>query len=161
MSVIVSDTSPIHYLILCEAEQMLPRLFQQVLIPPTVFSELQHANAPAKVRAWAQDLPPWVSIQSPAKLDLTIKVDRGELEAICLAREVKAAVLLMDDLKGRNAAIKYGLVVAGTLGVLEMAAGRGWLDLTATIEKLRQTNARLDAKLVVAALDREKMRRGQ
>jgi hypothetical protein len=41
VSVVVSDTSPLHYLILCGAEAVLPRLFERVVIPPTVFAELQ------------------------------------------------------------------------------------------------------------------------
>ena len=44
MSVVVSDTSPLHYLILCGAETILPRLFRQVVIPPTVFRELHQLN---------------------------------------------------------------------------------------------------------------------
>ena len=46
MSVVVSDTSPLHYLILCGAETALPRLFIQVIIPPMVFRELQQPNMP-------------------------------------------------------------------------------------------------------------------
>jgi predicted nucleic acid-binding protein len=54
VSVVVSDTSPLHYLILCEADGMLARLFDQVIIPPTVFAELQHLSTPAswKRSAW-------------------------------------------------------------------------------------------------------------
>ena len=159
MSVVVSDTSPIHYLILCSAEGVLPRLFEKILIPPTVFKELLHANAPEPVKAWASHLPAWVSVKSPSKLDLSIQADQGEVEAICLAREIGAAAILMDDLKGRNAAMSYGLLVTGTLGILEAAALRGMLDLAATIEKLKNTNARLDVRLINAVLEREKARR--
>jgi len=40
VSVVVSDTSPLHYLILCGAEGILPRLFRQVIIPPRQVSVL-------------------------------------------------------------------------------------------------------------------------
>ncbi len=122
MSVVVSDTSPLHYLILCGAETALPRLFSQVVIPPTVFRELQ-------------------------------------LEAICLAQEIKAAAVLMDDRAGRSAAISCGLAVIGTIGLLEQAAARGFLDLPQAMERLRQTNARLDLELIHAALKRDKARK--
>ena len=46
MSVVVSDTSPLHYLIQCDAVHVLPALFQQVLMPPVVFAELQHPPTP-------------------------------------------------------------------------------------------------------------------
>ncbi|MGO8679050.1 MAG: hypothetical protein ACLQVX_24690 [Limisphaerales bacterium] len=50
MSVVVSDTSPLHYLILCKAETILPRLFRQVVMPPTV-SPRDAANQYAATRA--------------------------------------------------------------------------------------------------------------
>ena len=94
MSVVVSDTSPLHYLVECEAIEILPALFQEILIPPTVHRELQHQKTPPRVRAWAQSLPAWVKVQAPAVLDDSLNVDEGEKEAICLAREVKAVAIL-------------------------------------------------------------------
>ena len=154
MSAVVSDTSPIHYLVECEAIEILPALFQEILIPPTVHRELQHSRTPPRVQAWAQSLPVWVKVQAPAVLDHLLNVDEGEKEAICLAREVKAVAILMDDRKGRAEAVRCGLRVAGTIGLLEAAAGRGLVDFTAVIQRLRQTNARLDEELIQAALTR-------
>lgn len=85
MSAVVSDTSPLHDLIECDAVEILPALFQEILIPPTVHRELQHDNAPSRVRAWAQSLPVWLRVQAPAVLDDSLNVDQGEKEAICLA----------------------------------------------------------------------------
>ncbi len=154
MSVVVSDTSPLHYLILCEAERILPSLFHQVVIPPMVFGELQQPNTPPPVRAWVQNLPAWVTVQAPKAIDLSLGVDAGETEAICLAREIKAAAVLMDDRAGRSAATRCGLAVIGTIGLLDQAAGRGLIDLPKALERLQQTNARLDPQLIQAALDR-------
>ncbi len=122
MSAVVSDTSPLHYLVICEAVEILPQLFREILIPPTVHRELQHEKTPPLVRTWAQSLPAWVKVQAPDFLDLSLNVDEGEREAICLACEVKAAALLIDDRKGRSAAVRRGLRVIGTLGLLEAAA---------------------------------------
>jgi predicted nucleic acid-binding protein len=159
VSVVVSDTSPLHYLILCGAENVLPRLFRQVLIPPTVFRELQQPNTPPLVRQWAASLPAWVAVQTPKTTNLPLDVDAGELEAICLAQEIHADAVLMDDRAGRNAAISCGLAVVGTIGVLEQAAARGFIELPQTMERLRQTNARLDVELIRAALERDKARK--
>jgi predicted nucleic acid-binding protein len=101
VSVVVSDTSPLHYLILCGAESILPNLFQQVLIPPTVFRELQQPNTPPPVRQWAASLPEWVTVQMPTTMNLKLDVDAGELEAICLAREIHADAVLMDDRRAK------------------------------------------------------------
>jgi predicted nucleic acid-binding protein len=156
VTVVVSDTSPLHYLILCQVETILPQLFDRVLIPPTVFSELRQPNTPSLVRSWADALPAWVTVQAPSSLDLTLNLDKGEAEAICLAREIKAAAILMDDAKGRGAAARYGLVVTGTLGLIEAAADRGLIQLLPTVSRLQQTNARLDPELIQAALQRHR-----
>jgi uncharacterized protein len=158
VSVVVSDTSPLHYLILCGADATLARLFERVVIPPTVFAELQHPNTPTLVQNWMKSLPAWVTVQKPSSLDPSLTVDAGELEAICLAREIHAAAVLMDDRAGRNAAAQCGLRVIGTLGLLEEAAARGWIDLPQVIDRLQQTNARLDPQLIAAALERQKAR---
>lgn len=159
MSVVVSDTSPLHYLILCGAEEILPNLFRQVVIPPTVFRELQQPNTPARVQQWASSLPSWATVQKPNSLNLKLDVDAGELEAICLAQEIKAAAVLMDDRAGRAAAQQCGLAVVGTIGLLEQAAGRGLLELPDVMARWQQTNARLDPRLILAALDRDKTRK--
>jgi predicted nucleic acid-binding protein len=159
VSVVVSDTSPLHYLILCDAQSVLPNLFQRVVIPPMVFLELQQPNTPPLVKEWAKALPPWVIVQTPKAINLVLDVDAGELEAICLAQEIKAAAVLMDDRAGRNAAIRCGLAVIGTIGLLEQAAARGLLDLPKTFEQLRQTNARLDPDLIRSALEHDQARK--
>jgi predicted nucleic acid-binding protein len=144
----------LHYLVECEAIEILPALFQEVFIPPTVHRELQHARTPPRVHAWAQKLPPWIKVQAPRAIDQTLDVDDGEKEAICLAREVQAVAILMDDRRGRAEAIRCGLRVAGTIGLLEAAARRGLLDFPVAIDRLRQTNARLDEEVIHAALAR-------
>ena len=51
MRVVVADTSPLHYLILTDVVDLLPRLLQQVIAPETVCAELLADEAPAPVRA--------------------------------------------------------------------------------------------------------------
>jgi hypothetical protein len=77
-------------------------------------------------------------------IDLSLNVDAGEREAISLAREIQADAVLMDDYAGRRAAAQLELPVVGTLGLLEQAVIRGWINLPLTLERLRQTNARID-----------------
>jgi predicted nucleic acid-binding protein len=74
-------------------------------------------------------------------LNVTLDVDAGELEAISLAQEIHADAILIDDRVGRNAAIRCGLAVVGTVGLLEKSAARGLIDLPLVVERLRQTNA--------------------
>lgn len=158
MSLVVSDTSPLHYLILCDSIHVLPLLFERVLIPPIVAAELRNPATPSKVKTWMDHLPPWASIQAPTIPEMNVKVDAGEREAIRLARECNADFILIDDLKGRKAAASLGLAVTGTLGILEAASQRGLINLSAAIDLLRGTNARLDKDLIEALLKRERDR---
>lgn len=159
MSVVVSDPTPLHCLILCNADAVLPRLFSHVLIPPIVFGELQLSTTPPRLREWARSLPSWAAVQAPSNLKTSLDVDPGELEAICLAREMNAFAVLMDDRTGRAAAIRSGVAVIGTMGLLELAASRNLLGFPETMERLRQTNARFDPELIRVALERNAARK--
>src|SRR5467141_1064119 len=64
MQAIVADTTPLNYLVLIQAADILPNLYRRVLIPPAVKAELAHANTPAIVRAWISQAPPWLEVVS-------------------------------------------------------------------------------------------------
>ena len=50
MSLVVSDTSPLHYLVQLGHQQVLPQLFGQILIPPFVRTEMQQSSSNIKTR---------------------------------------------------------------------------------------------------------------
>src|SRR3989304_9666212 len=94
---IVSDTSPLNYLVLVNAVDTLPVLFTEIYIPPAVLEELQHQRSPDSVRHWAENLPRWLQVRSPRKVRQILGLHRGEIEAIALAEELSADVILIDD----------------------------------------------------------------
>ena len=149
--IVVSDSGPLNYLIWIDAVGVLPQLYETVVIPEAVQRELSHPKAPTQVRQWIASLPNWVSVQSPRVL-LALSVDIGEQEAISLAVEIGADLILLDDRSGREAAEAQELSVTGTLGVLRQAARRGLIDLADTLNKLRQTNFRASPGLIVTLL---------
>jgi len=61
--IVIADTSPLRYLILVEVADVLPHLFQQVLIPDEVYAELRHPRAPAVVQRWISAAPRWLEIR--------------------------------------------------------------------------------------------------
>jgi len=161
--IVIADTSPLHYLILVQAVESLPRLFHRVLIPEEVYSELRHPNAPADVQRWIEEPPPWLEVRSvgatasSAGLDL----DAGEEAAIRLAEELgEAAFLLMDDLKGRRDATRRGIPSTGTLGVLQAASKSGYLSLREILPRLLQTNFYIAPALVESLIIEEQSRSG-
>jgi len=66
-----------------------------------------------------KELPPPVIVA-------TSRLDEGERQAIALAFE-RRSLLLMDDLQGRGAARRLGLVVTGIVGVLVQCKAAGYL----------------------------------
>ncbi|HEY6346264.1 MAG TPA: hypothetical protein VIY49_32650 [Bryobacteraceae bacterium] len=161
--IVVADTSPVHYLVLIQAEEVLPRLFQRVLIPAEVYAELCDPDAPPLIREWISALPPWLEIQpASAVIDATLKaLDRGEAAAIQLAEGMRPmAFLLMDDAKGRREAVRRGIPNTGTLGVLEAASKQGYVMLADVLPRLLRTNFYAPTQLIESLLADERGRRG-
>jgi predicted nucleic acid-binding protein len=160
--VVISDASPLRYLVLIGHAEVLPSLYTEVLIPDAVASELRQLATPASVRQWMAQTPPWlqiVSVTSPHADVSVADLDRGERDAILLALELKADLVLMDERDGVDEARRLGLVVTGTLGVLDRAAGRGLIELASAIDRLRETNFRIDPLLLQRLLENDIRRR--
>lgn len=122
--IVVADTSPLNYLIQIDCDNLLPQLYNRIVIPSAVMQEIAHASAPTAVRTWMTHVPTWVDVlltESAPDAGLAY-LDTGEQEAIQLAEEQHADLLLMDERKGRLEAKRRGLKTTGTLGVL-LSAG--------------------------------------
>jgi predicted nucleic acid-binding protein len=121
---VVADTTPLNYLILIEQIELLPALYERVVIPHAVLVELHHARTPYLVRVWASDLPGWCVIRKPASVpDARLNLlDAGERYAIQLALDMGFDTLFMDEMKGRREAQRRSLRMVGTLSIVEDAA---------------------------------------
>ena len=141
---IVSDTTPLHYLIILNRAEILPRLFGEIVIPEAVLLEMKHERTPEIVRLWIESLPAWIKIEnaSPQSLEKIGGLGRGESEAIALALEQKADALLMDDRKAIREARKNNLTVITTLALLELAAIKNLIDFAEILSQLEQTTFR-------------------
>lgn len=151
--IVVSDTSPLNYLILIGQVDLLRELFGEVVVPPSVRDELSHQGAPAAVSNWIMAPPPWLRIESPRN-PLVLDLDKGEMDAISLAVEIGATALLIDERKGRNKAHELGITTLGIITLLEVAAAEGMVNLQDCFAKLQQTNFRVSPQLMAAALKR-------
>jgi predicted nucleic acid-binding protein len=152
---VIADTGPLNYLILIGHIDLVPVLFEKVVLPTTVQSELASSKAPPFVRHWIANRPAWVEVrEAPLSQveDASLKgIDAGEKAAIQLAVSLLADLLLMDDRKGVNAAQRKGLRVTGTLGILDLAAQRGLSDFAQAVEQLRHTNFRVPTATTMPA----------
>lgn len=76
----------------------------------------------------------------------------GEAEAISLAIEMKADLLLMDDRRARREAESRGIAVVGTLNVLQAAARRDLLDFRSAVAALQKTHFYISDEIIDQAL---------
>ena len=146
-TLIVSDTSPLNYLVLIGAVDLLPQLVSLVLIPPAVAAELAHSRTPTAVRQWISDSPTWLQIVAPLNVDPLLRLDRGEAEAISLAIERGIRAILIDERKGFHVAKLRGLEPLGILAVLEVSAARGLINFDEAIARLRTTTFHFTERL--------------
>lgn len=157
MKAVVCDTGPINYLIQINVIEVIDLLFSAVLLPKACHLELMQPKAPEAVRDWAMVLPTWVEVCNP-KVSFQEPMNGlsiADLEVLSLAKE-RRAVVLMDDLAGRIHAKASGLQVIGTLGIVELAAKRGFLSLEEAIERLRKTNIRITEELYRQVIERNR-----
>lgn len=136
--IVVADTSPLNYLIQIDCDNLLPQIYGRIVLPTAVIAELGDLRAPARVRAWLARRPDWIEVASAgsmAEAELTY-LGKGEKEAIQIAMELKADLLLIDERKGRIEAKRRGLRTTGTLGVLLTAGELSLIDPQAVYRKL-------------------------
>jgi uncharacterized protein len=155
MPCVVADTSPLFYLARLEKLSLLPDLYGSVAVPQSVWDEtlaggrrypgiLPFLRVAAEQRSIAVHPVPTVS-DAPEVPTL----DRGERDAIALARALGADCLLIDDLRGREVAQTLGLPVKGTLAILAEAKSAGLIpSLAAVYRALRlETTFRFSREL--------------
>jgi predicted nucleic acid-binding protein len=130
--IVVSDTSPVLNLARIGRLDLLRLLYRRVLIPSAVYRELTNSKS---------DLPPaidfasmpWLIVAAAADQNRVQehreRLDPGEAEAIVLAIERRADLLLVDERRGRRIATAAGLTVTGLLGVVARAKRAGLIDL--------------------------------
>jgi predicted nucleic acid-binding protein len=145
VQLVIADRGPVNYLPLIGHIEILPALFEKVILPSAVKEELANADTPLLVREWIGDPPSWVEVRPSSRLlptDSLAELGAGETAAITLAVELHADLLLMDDRRGVTAALQRGLTVTGTMGLLARAAKHGILDLADAFDRLKRTNFR-------------------
>lgn len=138
--IVVSDTSPLRALEHLGLLPLLPILYGEVLIPPGVESELMRSSA--NLRAIIATTIPGARVRIPTDASLVRSLqqtlDQGESEAIALAIQENADLLLMDEAAGRTEASRRGLHVTGTIGILIRAKDEGHIAaVTPLLDDLR------------------------
>jgi uncharacterized protein len=141
--IIVSDTTALTTLMKACLESVLERLFESVVIPEMVALELTHFHS---------EIPAWCIIRRihdhPLLPEVSSRIDPGEAEAICLALELSADAILLDDRKGRREAEAHGLHCLALPAILLEAKRRDFIpSLRVALDQIDQFgNYRLKAQ---------------
>ena len=161
MRLVIADTGPINYLIQIGHIELLSHVSERVALPSAVQIELSDARAPLSVRRWIAEIPAWLEVHDTTGLPQISGLDAGETAAIALAKFLHADLLLIDEREGVHRAKREGLRVTGTLGVLDLAAQRGLLDLGSAFTRLRSTSFRCPESIMQILLERHKQQEGR
>lgn len=157
----VADTGPVLHLAEANALELISQL-GAVAIPPAVREELFRLLP-------ALNIPPAVHVVPLTGRDLIEAddwcraglIDRGEAQAIALARQIRADVLLTDDAAARLFATTLGLQARGSIGVILWLAGQrrisppdaaGWLDRLANTSLWVSPRVMAEARLALKQL---------
>jgi len=158
LAIVVSDTSPIRALQHLNLAAVLGKLYGQVYLPEQVAAELRRPQR--RFPAFDPGGFPFFVVQAVRDrqrlAELRAKrLDDGEIEAILLALEKSASLILVDERIGRRVAVELGLRAVGVLGVLLHAKQQ------ALIPAIRPLMARLQNEIdfhLSAALIEEVLR---
>lgn len=160
MLLVIADTSPIRYLVQIGHVEFLHLLFESVSIPVEVADELRDSSAPASVQSWMSQSPAWLNVLEASETDDPVlqALDAGERSAIALGIALKADLILIDERKGSAVAASKGFETTGTLGILDLAAKRGLVDLREAVDRLKRTNFRYRQEIIDGMLEQPKDR---
>jgi predicted nucleic acid-binding protein len=145
--IIISDTSCLIALSNIGLLHLLKDLYGEVLITTEVCIE------------FGSVIPDWIIvIQVKDKLkqaDIENRLDKGEASSIALALEVPNAILIIDEVKGRNFAKSLNIEIIGTIGVLLIASNKGLVkDVISVILRLANQGFRLSDKLIERIIEK-------
>lgn len=124
LKIIVSDTSAISNLFTINQIAILKSLYAHIIIPAAVYDELLRSKL-HDFKTFVQQNNSWIEIKNVSDknnvMQLRNTLDAGESEAIVLAKEIKADLLIIDENMGRKAAAVAGIKTIGLLGILLLA----------------------------------------
>ncbi|MBW6534920.1 MAG: DUF3368 domain-containing protein [Mariniphaga sp.] len=157
MPEIVSNTTPLISLLKIDKLNLLKEIYRKISVPNAVFKELEQG----KQKAYYQDISKinWIRIVDIKNKEIgqfLFDLDEGEAEAIILAKELNADLLILDEKLGRDYAKKLNIKITGTLGVLLKAKEMGLIDsvrelLNVLVDKGVWLNPKLIEKVIKLA----------
>ena len=145
--IVIADTSILIIFDKINRLDILEKVYKEIYTTPEISNE------------YGKSLPEWIKIESVKdkryQKFIETQLDLGESSAIALAVENKDSLLILDDNKARKLAIRLGLRITGTLGVINRAKELGVINkIKPLLDKLKTTDFRISRKVVEELLQR-------
>lgn len=127
--IVISDASAIIALATINHLRILKELYTEIIIPQAVFEEIAVAGIDRPGSREIGDAD-WIRAQSVSNFEPVkhLNLGDGETEAIALALELGADLLLLDEIKARREAKRLGVRFVGLLGILVEAKARNKIE---------------------------------
>ena len=153
--IVIADTTPLITLMKLKRLDLLEKLFGSVTIPSAVYEELiSNTKYPVEKqmidRALFLERLEVSDRQSIKILREVVGLDAGESEAIALAEEKCADLLIIDERKGRRIAKRMELKIIGTIGILLQAFNCkifSKAEILSYVDELKHSNIRISDSL--------------
>lgn len=138
----VSNSTPLIYLAKIGKLDLLKELFGEILIPKMVWTEVvEKGKTLGRKDAYVVEnavVQGWIKVVAADPFEMPMELDKGEEEALSLARQLKLEIVLVDEVSARSAARMLGLTPRGTLFVLLMALKRRKIVFDEFLQALNQ-----------------------
>ena len=165
MRKIVSNATPLIYLAKVGKLDLLESLYEQVLIPEEVEKEVvEEGKRIGQKDAFLIEkkiCDGWINVLKVNKLiEIPIKLEKGEIATLTLAKELGVKEVLIDESLARTASEIIGLIPRGTIFVLLEALKINKINFDEFIEilnKLLREGFRLREEVYLKAIEAAKM----
>lgn len=153
--IVVSNAGPLISLAQIGHFDVLKSLYGRLYLPQAVWREVT-ASGLGRPGAELVRTAEWIEIVQIrdviAAQILRERLDAGESEALVLAIELTADLLLIDEARGRRVAEARGMHKSGTIGTLIAAKKRGLIaEIVPLLDELQANGFRMSAALYQTA----------
>ncbi len=157
--IVISDTTAISSLFKINQLELLHQFYKEILIPTTVFEELMALEA-FDFNVSEIKTAEWIQVKMPNDhlliAELAEELDLSESEAIALAKEVKADLLIIDEKRGRLKANELGIATSGLIGVITQLKRQGKISaVKPLLDELRSTGFWIHESFYIKILQSE------
>jgi predicted nucleic acid-binding protein len=153
---VVVNSSPLISLSLIGQLELLPKLYDEIIVPKSVYNEVV---VKGKGKAGSEELGSihhFTVLETENKVlkdSIMLELDEGEAEVITIAKEKGIQNVIIDEFAGRQYASLLGLNVTGTLGILLIGKNLGFIgEVKPLMDMMLKHNRFINRGLYLAVL---------